>query len=482
MFDLKAKRQKKLLSLFCLSFSFVIVVSCAAPIITVARIAQAGVTVIELIDNTQRIAEFTSNLVNVSYEELGENIRSKNISTNFVDVTSNMEARYVELSNKHEELDDSIKETNKAANDLFSMLRTRANQSTRPDFKKELLDDISATEKTFAAKIAVAEDVSGKLGESIQEYDNILGFLQVKGGIQTVEEQHIPKLDSVISEYRVLNQEVQIALDEGRQVIKNITETPDTTEIPSPEPTPIPTDTNRTSLQTGQPYLGVQIITLTPEIRQNINNDKNSNFFISVSEGVLITKLEENSPAGKAGIKPGDVVLSINNKSVTSTEEIIAEIRKFQVGAELPLEINRNQKNLQAIVRLGAAPKQQNREDKVSRNTTINNVKQSPEQAIEEYYQLINQRKYPNSWELLTLNFKEKPGSYDSYIEWWQKVEQITISSVKLIEKNNSEAVVNTELKYLMKDGREINDPSEIKLILNSDGQWLINAKKNLEP
>jgi hypothetical protein len=285
-----------------------------------------------------------------------------------------------------------------------------------------------------------------------------------------------------------LNQEVQIALDEGQQIIKNITE--NTAEIPSPEPTveiptstptTAPTNTSITPLQPGKPYLGVQIITLTPEVRQKINEDKNSNFFISVNEGVLINKLEENSPAGKAGIKPGDVILYANNKKIINVDELVSEIRKFQVGAELPLEINRNQQNLKATVRLGAAPKQQNREDKVSRNTTINNVKKTPEQAIEEYYQLINQQKYPEAWTLLSLNFKEKPGSYDSYIKWWQKVDKITIIYVKLIAKNNSEAIVNAELKYLMKDGREINDPSEIKLILNSEGKWLINAKKNLK-
>ncbi|NJO62389.1 MAG: hypothetical protein HC836_30440, partial [Richelia sp. RM2_1_2] len=146
-------------SFFCLSFSLVLIISCAATpvLITGAKIATNINTVIELIDASEKILGFTSNLVNRYYKDLGEDIRSENIVSDIDQITQRMEARYAELSAQHEELDNSLEKTNKAANKLFSMLKERANQNSRPELKQKLLNDINVTEKEFTKRIDVAE-------------------------------------------------------------------------------------------------------------------------------------------------------------------------------------------------------------------------------------------------------------------------------------------------------------------------------------
>ena len=136
MFDITLKSRKILASFFCLSLSFVLIASCAAPLITLGKITTVAGTVLDLIEITEKILYLTSNSVNSSYEDLGENIRSDYFVVNkrfSDDIIENMEAQHKDLLSKHKQLDNSINKTNKAANELFSMLKTRANQSTITD-------------------------------------------------------------------------------------------------------------------------------------------------------------------------------------------------------------------------------------------------------------------------------------------------------------------------------------------------------------
>lgn len=58
---------------------------------------------------------------------------------------------------------------------------------------------------------------------------------------------------------------------------------------------------------------------------QELNNDLIQHLGLSVNEGVLITYVAENSPAEKAGLKEGDVIVMIGKQRVNSIEKI-AEI------------------------------------------------------------------------------------------------------------------------------------------------------------
>ncbi|MBW4615015.1 MAG: PDZ domain-containing protein [Desmonostoc vinosum HA7617-LM4] len=382
MFDLNAKRRKTIASLFSLSLAFVLVVSCTAtPVINLAHIATKANTLVTLIDLTEKTFYIASKLVNISYGELKQNINNENfvVGKKFSnELIENMETRYSDLSTKHQELDNSIDKTNTAANDLFSTLETRANQNSRPDLQEKSLRGIHLNKKAFTEKIEVAENVSSKLKLSIKEYDNILNFLQVTT-VLDASQKYITTVDSVISQYETLNQEVQAALNEGRQIVANTpgvpSQEPKVGTVPTPEPsentteqsvvvpTPIPSE-NTTEQSVNHPLLGVNGIGLTPEGRQQIKQDKNLQHLLlnvdNVDGGVLVVEVVNNSSAAEVGIQAGDIILTINGKSVTDVSEITAELKKYQAGAELPLVIHRNQQNLEALVRLKANPNTSN--------------------------------------------------------------------------------------------------------------------------
>ena len=66
-------------------------------------------------------------------------------------------------------------------------------------------------------------------------------------------------------------------------------------------------------------------------------------------EGVLITATIRGDPADKAGINPGDIILSINGENTNSPEQIIAMITKLQPDTNIKIKIQRGWKELELI-------------------------------------------------------------------------------------------------------------------------------------
>lgn len=89
-------------------------------------------------------------------------------------------------------------------------------------------------------------------------------------------------------------------------------------------------------------YLGVQMVTLTPELKQNLNSDPNSPLTVQDDRGVLVVRVVPNSPAAKAGVRAGDVLAKIGQQAVTSSEQVQQIVEATRIGDDLPLELRRN--------------------------------------------------------------------------------------------------------------------------------------------
>nr|XP_002665901.2 serine protease HTRA2, mitochondrial-like [Danio rerio] len=72
-------------------------------------------------------------------------------------------------------------------------------------------------------------------------------------------------------------------------------------------------------------YIGVMMLTLTPSIIEELRMRDPS--FPDVSHGVLIHRVIVGSPANRAGMKPGDVIIEINGVKVNTSEEIYNAVR-----------------------------------------------------------------------------------------------------------------------------------------------------------
>ncbi|MDB9460850.1 trypsin-like peptidase domain-containing protein, partial [Dolichospermum circinale CS-545/17] len=89
------------------------------------------------------------------------------------------------------------------------------------------------------------------------------------------------------------------------------------------------------------PYLGVQMVTLTPELAKQNNSDPNSMLMIPEVKGVLVLRVVPNSPAAIAGIRRGDVIVQIDNKAITSAEQLQSIVEDSTLGQALQVKVQR---------------------------------------------------------------------------------------------------------------------------------------------
>ncbi|MBD2091866.1 trypsin-like peptidase domain-containing protein [Microcoleus sp. FACHB-1515] len=90
------------------------------------------------------------------------------------------------------------------------------------------------------------------------------------------------------------------------------------------------------------PYLGIQMLDLTPERRKELNENPRLNLNVAIDRGVVIVEVALNAPAAQAGLRPGDVIVKINNVPVETSADVQAQVEESRVGQVLSVEINRS--------------------------------------------------------------------------------------------------------------------------------------------
>jgi len=99
------------------------------------------------------------------------------------------------------------------------------------------------------------------------------------------------------------------------------------------------------------PYLGVQLISLNPRIAKEHNRDPNSLFQLPERDGALIQSVIPNSPAEKAGLRRGDLVIAAENISIKEPKTLLDEVEKAQIGKVFLLNILRDNKEMQINIK-----------------------------------------------------------------------------------------------------------------------------------
>ena len=106
------------------------------------------------------------------------------------------------------------------------------------------------------------------------------------------------------------------------------------------------------------PYLGIKMVTLTSELRKEINQDSNAGFKVTRDAGVIIVNIAKNSPAQQAGIQPGDIILKVGGKPIKTAGEVQEQVEASSVGGSLEVEVLRQDKTQTLQVQPGAFPTQ----------------------------------------------------------------------------------------------------------------------------
>lgn len=95
-------------------------------------------------------------------------------------------------------------------------------------------------------------------------------------------------------------------------------------------------------------WLGIEAQQMTPELAQS--------FKLNSPTGVIITAIYNNSPAFKAGLQPGDIILRMNNVTVSDGRLSMMQVAQGRPGDKIEIEVLRNGEKVTVNGVLGVKP------------------------------------------------------------------------------------------------------------------------------
>lgn len=97
-----------------------------------------------------------------------------------------------------------------------------------------------------------------------------------------------------------------------------------------------------------RPWLGVSGLTISPEIA--------SQYSLPVDKGALVTEVWPESPAGKAGMEKGDIIIGFGDKAIDGVDELVKEVQKRKIGEKTRIMVIRDGSRSIAEVTLAVTP------------------------------------------------------------------------------------------------------------------------------
>ncbi|RQR54492.1 Do family serine endopeptidase [Burkholderia sp. Bp9125] len=117
----------------------------------------------------------------------------------------------------------------------------------------------------------------------------------------------------------------------------------------------IPVSTARTVLEsiitTGsvtRGWIGVEPQDVTPEIAES--------FGLQQKSGAIVAGVLQGGPADKAGIRPGDILVSVNGDEITDTTKLLNVVAQIKPGATAKVHVVRKGKEFDVSVTIGKRP------------------------------------------------------------------------------------------------------------------------------
>ncbi|HET7694777.1 MAG TPA: trypsin-like peptidase domain-containing protein [Vicinamibacterales bacterium] len=96
-------------------------------------------------------------------------------------------------------------------------------------------------------------------------------------------------------------------------------------------------------------FIGVVLTDVTPDLQRSLN--------LPVSRGALVQDVTDGSPAERAGVRPYDVILSVDGRDVLSNDELIRDISGRQPDTAVRLDLLRDGRKQTAHMRLIERPR-----------------------------------------------------------------------------------------------------------------------------
>ncbi len=106
------------------------------------------------------------------------------------------------------------------------------------------------------------------------------------------------------------------------------------------------------------PFLGIELVNLTPQIAAENNRDPNTAFLLPEVRGVLIVRVRPGTPAANGGLRRGDVIVAIDDQAITTAEQVQNIVERSRIGQTIQIRVRRGEQTITVGVRPGTLENQ----------------------------------------------------------------------------------------------------------------------------
>lgn len=114
--------------------------------------------------------------------------------------------------------------------------------------------------------------------------------------------------------------------------------------LPEPPDPPHAPEAFSWRLLGGRPRLGLELVELTDQLAR----------YFKVDDGLLVSRVREGSPAEKAGVRAGDVIVKVDGNPVTDVRDLQRSVGRASADQEVTLTVQRDGRALDVRVRIEA--------------------------------------------------------------------------------------------------------------------------------
>jgi len=97
-------------------------------------------------------------------------------------------------------------------------------------------------------------------------------------------------------------------------------------------------------------WIGIEPQNLTPELIDSMRLPKDI-------RGIVVTGVLEGGPADHANLKPGDVLVSLNNESIKDVKDLLNKVAGIEPGTAVNCKIIRKEKEISLSIKISKRPK-----------------------------------------------------------------------------------------------------------------------------
>ncbi|MEM8503807.1 MAG: HhoA/HhoB/HtrA family serine endopeptidase [Cyanobacteria bacterium P01_D01_bin.1] len=109
------------------------------------------------------------------------------------------------------------------------------------------------------------------------------------------------------------------------------------------------------------PYLGIQMLTLTPTLKAELDNSQEFGDPLQTDSGVVIAAIVQGSPASRSGLRKGDVIKQMNGQTISDANQVQQIVSETGLDDAIALTIDRSGRTVTLDVRPGPYPVQTGR-------------------------------------------------------------------------------------------------------------------------